>query len=282
MHQSSVDEIVAENIRRALEQSGRSAYSVATALNHAPNWLYRVLNGKAGILLPTLREVAAELGVSVGSLVDPPPETRRVPYIADEALPQLAVSAEPTETRGARCVGVWDAETAVGDGSSFDRAAAVGCLAFRRRWLERHGLDPAQCAVISVRGESMEPTLPEGCSILIDRAQLRRRVGRIFAVRAESRLLVKRAGKGNDGRWRLVSDHPAWSPIPWPDDAKIVGEVRWAARMLSSPSSAQSTPRHRRPGTRESGAGASGRSVRPPREVSQSPCACGGAQASPA
>lgn len=276
MHQSSVDEIVAENIRRALAKSGRSAYSVATALNHAPNWLYRVLNGKAGILIPTLREVAAELGVSVGSLVDPPPEARRAPYIADEALPHLAVSAEPTETRGARCVLVWDAENAVGEGSLFDREAAVGCLSFRRRWLERHGLDPARCAVISVRGESMEPTLPEGCSILIDRAQLRRRAGRIFAVRADSRLLVKRAGKDSEGRWRLVSDHPAWAPVPWPSDAQIVGEVRWAARMLSSAGSSPA-PLRRRSATRVSLATASTPPARRPATASPAGC-CGGAR----
>lgn len=72
MPSSSVDSIVVENLRAALDQSGRSAYSVATALGRAPNWLYQVLNKKNGILLPTLREVADELGVSLGSLVDPP------------------------------------------------------------------------------------------------------------------------------------------------------------------------------------------------------------------
>ena len=72
LHQSSVDPVVAANLRRVLERRGRTAYSVAVALGHSPNWLYRVINGKAGILIPTLREVAAELGVTAGSLLDPP------------------------------------------------------------------------------------------------------------------------------------------------------------------------------------------------------------------
>ena len=89
LRQSSVDPVVAANLRRALQQRGRTAYSVATALGRAPNWLYRVINGNAGILIPTLREVAAELGVAVGSLLDPPHATH-VGTLEDE-LPYAAV-----------------------------------------------------------------------------------------------------------------------------------------------------------------------------------------------
>ena len=44
---------------------------------------------------------------------------------------------------------------------------------------------------------------------------------------------VKRAGKDSAGLWRLESDHPAWEPVPWPDDAEVIGEVRWAARTFA-------------------------------------------------
>ena len=30
----------------------------------------------------------------------------------------------------------------------------------------------------------------------------------------------------------LVSDHPKWEPVPWPERAKVVGEVVWVARGL--------------------------------------------------
>ena len=40
-------------------------------------------------------------------------------------------------------------------------------------------------------------------------------------------------GTNGAGRWRLVSDHPAWAPVPWPSGAEIVGEVRWAARTFA-------------------------------------------------
>ncbi len=103
---------------------------------------------------------------------------------------------------------------------------------FRHEWLSRQGLVADRCSIIGVMGESMEPTLPEGCVILLDRNRQRRREGRIFVLRTGEGLVVKRAGKGTDGGWQLVSDHPRWPDAPWPGDAVIIGEVRWMAREL--------------------------------------------------
>ena len=98
-----------------------------------------------------------------------------------------------------------------------------------------NGLVASQCKVIGVKGESMEPTLTDGCSILIDRNRRSRRVGRIFVVRTDDGLIVKRAGKSRAGNWQLVSDNPdkqEWPTLRWRDDADIIGEVKWAARTF--------------------------------------------------
>ena len=84
----------------------------------------------------------------------------------------LAWSVEPWESPGMR----W-----------------VDCLDVHRTWLDRHRLDATQCAIVRVRGESMEPTLNDGSTILINCAQRRRRSGRLFAVRADDGLVVRRA-----------------------------------------------------------------------------------------
>ncbi len=128
-------------------------------------------------------------------------------------------------------VEVVEVAAAAGGGAEVYDETVVGRLWFRNDWLDRQAIDPDQCNVISVRGESMEPTLPDGCSILVDlsHGRRRRRVGRIFVLRTEDGLVVKRAGKDAEGNWRTESVHPAWEPVPWADDTEIVGEVRWSA-----------------------------------------------------
>ena len=89
--------------------------------------------------------------------------------------------------------------------------------------------------MITVSGESMEPTLGNGCSILVNLASRRQRVGRLFVVRTDDGLIVKRAGRDDAGAWQLVSDNAdkhVWPHRPWPADAVIVGEVKWAARTF--------------------------------------------------
>ena len=140
--------------------------------------------------------------------------------------------AEP-EAPDARPVQMPHLAAAAGAGAvDLDAVDSEIFLWFRRSWLDRMGLDPTQCLVIDVRGESMEPTLPEGCSLLVNRAQHRRLIGKLFVVNADTGLVVKRAGKDSEGHWLLESDHPAWDSVSWPDDAELIGQVRWMARTL--------------------------------------------------
>ena len=169
-----------------------------------------------GAIRKQLREVAVEL-------------ERLRARAADAAL---ASANDTDDVPGARPVDVVELAAAAGGGADAASEEVVGRLWFRRDWLDRRSIDPTRCAVIGVTGESMEPTLPDGCSILVDRARTRRRRGRVYVLRTGDGLIAKRAGKDDDGGWLLGSDHPAWEPVPWPDDAEVVGEVVWAARSL--------------------------------------------------
>ena len=76
----------------------------------------------------------------------------------------------------------------------------------------------------------MEPTLPAGSSILIDRRRTRRRDGQIFVLRTAEGLEAKRAARGEAGGGQLVSDDPDCEPMAFPGDAVILGRVVWTAR----------------------------------------------------
>ena len=112
---------------------------------------------------------------------DPIPEDLR-PALADPRI-----SAEILELPGARQIEVQELAAAAGGGALELDETVTSRIAFRRDWLDRHGIDPTQCTVIGVAGESMEPTLPDGCSILVDRSRRRRRAGRIFVARLPRR-----------------------------------------------------------------------------------------------
>ena len=163
-----------------------------------------------------------------------PPALRsppRVGFSGPDARP-VAAANEDDVPAGARSVGTREVEVAAGVGAvNLDEAPVKGPVWFRRDWLDGHGIDPTRCVVISVRGESMEPTLPAGAKILVDRERTRRRAGRIFVVNTGEGLVVKRLGR-KGRRWLLLSDHPSWEPVPWPREAEVVGEVRWASRTF--------------------------------------------------
>ena len=119
--------------------------------------------------------------------------------------------------------------SAAGVGAEVYDETPVGLLWFRNDWLISHSIDPEQSNIISVRGESMEPTLPDGCSILVDRKRREPQDGRIYVMRTEEGLVVKRLGLDEEDRWEIRSDNPDWLPVSLTEETDIVGEVRWSA-----------------------------------------------------
>ena len=102
-----------------------------------------------------------------------------------------------------------------------------GLAWFARAWLDQLGLGATKCAIFRLRGESMEPMLRDGCSILFGRARRDRREGGIYVARAGGGLIVKRASRCGRG-WKLAGDNLAVAPEPRPAEAEVV----WVARTL--------------------------------------------------
>ena len=67
--------------------------------------------------------------------------------------------------------------------------------------------------------------------ILVDFQRTVRRHNKIFAVRTEDGPVVKRLQR-DEGGWRLVSDNKNYKPVPWPEDAVVLGQVMWTGRTL--------------------------------------------------
>jgi len=121
-----------------------------------------------------------------------------------------------------------------GPGSLADDDFA-GAMAFDPKWLKQLGADPSKLSLISVDGDSMDPTLCDGDDIMVDHsaAETAIRDG-IYVLRMDDVLLVKRLAVGPSGKISIRSDnrqYPDWDDVNVAD-VNIIGRVVWTGRRL--------------------------------------------------
>ena len=189
--------------------------------------------GRSSLLFDGATKAAQELNISLDYLAgltdDPTPSARLTAKVSELEDAEALAPADSREFRPVRLT--HGAGIAAGSGANADDERVLGSLAFRDDWLKLHSLNPKRCRVIEVTGDSMEPTLQHRAMILVDFQRTVRRQNKIFAVRTDDGPLVKRLQRDEDG-WQLVSDNPAYKPVPWPADAVVLGQVMWTGRTL--------------------------------------------------
>ena len=236
--------MISERLREARIRAGLTQIDLAVAMGdrYTSSMVSQVEAGRRSIRLDGLANAARELQVSTDYLLgltdDPTPYpelSRRLAQL--DALEHeiggipLDPPVDPGRDLDTRYVEIREVEAAAGSGRLVDDAPIQGHLAFQRDWLRRNRIDPTRCTVIKVYGDSMEPTLPDGCTILVDHSRRTRRRGRIYVLQNEDSVMVKRAGREKSG-WLILSDNPYWPVAPWPEGAEVIGEVRWAGRTF--------------------------------------------------
>ena len=86
---------------------------------------------------------------------------------------------------------------------------------------------PERLTCVRAVGDSMEPTIRDGDLVAIDAGRTEPLDGRLFAVRTDAGLVVKRLRQAG-ARWLLASDNPAHEPRTVAEDDRILGEVAWS------------------------------------------------------
>lgn len=131
----------------------------------------------------------------------------------------------------------YDVRASAGHGALVSSEQVVDHLAFREEWV-RNALGVAQkdLALITVKGDSMEPTLSNEDLILIDMRANSIGDNSIYVIRNDGQLLVKRVQRKLDGTIIIKSDNAAYDPETIDAKAgtklKVVGRVVWAGRRL--------------------------------------------------
>ncbi len=123
---------------------------------------------------------------------------------------------------------VYDVEASAGHGSFFCSENIIYHMAYRREWLKNRNLIVKDLGVIVVKGDSMEPTLNDKESILVNCAETTPKDGHIYVVRSGDVLWVKRVQRLPSDKVLLISDNKYYPPITIDlniDDFQVIGKV---------------------------------------------------------
>lgn len=125
-----------------------------------------------------------------------------------------------------------EARLSAGNGSFECEENITDYLSFQNKWLSKKG-SVNHMVAMEVFGQSMEPVIKEGDTVLIDQSQKNILAGAIYAVGVEDTILVKRLEK-HPNRLVLCSDNKDYEPIflekDQTDTVRIIGKVIWSCR----------------------------------------------------
>ena len=109
-------------------------------------------------------------------------------------------------------------------------------LAFRHRGLGDRGLDAKALVMGCARGDSMEPTIADNDTLMVDTSDTLPQDGQIFVIRNDGHLLVKRTQVApGQGVW-LLSDNPSYDrlllKLQDTPDLEVIGRVVWIGKNV--------------------------------------------------
>ncbi|MBI1175671.1 MAG: LexA family transcriptional repressor [Sideroxydans sp.] len=131
----------------------------------------------------------------------------------------------------------YEVQASAGNGSLVHSEQIVDYLAFKADWV-RNTLGVAQkdLALISVKGDSMEPVLSNEDLILVDMRKSRVEDNAIYVLQLDGTLLVKRIQRKLDGTLHVMSDNPRYdAEVVSADlaaDLHVLGRVVWSGRRM--------------------------------------------------
>mgnify|MGYP000703403162 FL=1 len=214
-------ENVRDTLDRLIRDRGEDYAALSRLIGRNPAYIQQFIHrGSPRRLAEGDRKLLARyLGVDESLLGGP----AAVPVAGDMvAVPRLAV------------------EASAGPGALANREDTISRFGFDARWLRTVASSPHNVSAISVRGESMLPTLSEGDEILVDRGDAADRLrDGIYVLRVEEALLVKRIALNPAGiggrRLSIRSDNPAYPDWEDCDPAavQIIGRVIWVGRRMA-------------------------------------------------
>ena len=121
-------------------------------------------------------------------------------------------------------------ECAAGNGCNIYNEEITGYFSMDKQKLKEFNANISSCSMVKVKGDSMYPTLNTGDKILVDTSQKDIIDGKIYIIRIEDMLKVKRLHKLIRGRIEVISDNKEYGKEtlePEKDNFEVCGRVLW-------------------------------------------------------
>lgn len=133
-------------------------------------------------------------------------------------------------------VPLYDARCSAGGGSWNENSTILTRLAFTRYSLKRQGLRPDSLSAIRIAGDSMEPLLVDGDTVLIEHSLNTLEGEGVYVIHLDDHLYAKRLQRQFDGAIHIISENKAYKDMVVPkaklNDLRIIGRVVWAGGWL--------------------------------------------------
>ncbi|WP_082856573.1 S24 family peptidase [Marinomonas atlantica] len=131
----------------------------------------------------------------------------------------------------------YSVEASAGHGSLIEAENIDQHLAFRESWVQRLGLKSENLIAIYARGDSMEPTVFSGDTLVIDKSMNTvTSDGGIYVINYDGELFVKRVQKQLNGTVAITSDNKNYGDIVIAsadlNTLKIIGRVIWSGHPM--------------------------------------------------
>ena len=211
-----------------------SIRTFASKIGVSEGTLRRILKGEDP-KLSVIERIAEQSGVDFMWLVKGIGEAQRA-QTDSPLLSQRVVSVDEFEEEFILVPG-YHISVSTGHGAFNGTARIERHLAFRKKWVDYKGLDKSQLAVVFAKGDSMEPTIHNNNTILVDLSDKKLSEGLIYVVRLGEELYAKRLQQYLDGSVRLISDNKEYvdqhvQPHEL-EQLEIIGKVIWIGKDLA-------------------------------------------------
>lgn len=227
-----------ERLAAALRSSGKSRLALSDAVGVSVQAIGSVVNGYT-------KAMTAENNAKAAAFLGCDPN-----WLAT-GKGSMAAAMEPVATYGESApsedefalVPQLDISAACGDGKFVEHVVVKGGLAFKKSSLRDFGVPEGAARVIYASGGSMEPTIQDGCVVLLNTADTEPRDGRVYAIcQPDGSIVLKRLvwdyspALGSQG-WIMRSDnhnktlHPD-KTLPPDSRTMIVGRAVWNDNRL--------------------------------------------------